>query len=176
MNKKIFWIFALSIIFILIFFRILTSFLYPNKYSEYVEKYSDEYNVDSNLVYAIIKQESNFKPAVNSPRGAVGLMQLMENTALEVAEKLEYNEIDLCNPEVNIRLGVKHFSELLNKYKNNEKMAIIAYNAGMGNVDNWISKGIIDEDGTNLENVPYRETNMYLRKVLKNYEIYCKLY
>ncbi len=176
MNKKIFLIFALSIIFILIFLRILTSLLYPNKYSEYVEKYSDEYNVDSNLVYAIIKQESNFKPSVNSSKGAVGLMQLMENTALDVAKNLECNDIDLRNPEINIRLGIKHFSELLNKYKNNEKMAIIAYNAGMGNVDNWISKGIIDEDGTNLENVPYRETNMYLRKVLKNYEIYCKLY
>lgn len=176
MNKKIFLIFALSIIFILIFLRILTSFLYPNKYSEYVEKYSDEYNVDSNLVYAIIKQESNFQASVNSPKGAVGLMQLMENTALEVAKKVKCSNIDLCNPEVNIRLGVKHLSELLDKYKNNEKMAIIAYNAGMGNVDNWISKGIIDEDGNNLENVPYRETNMYLRKVLKNYEIYCKLY
>lgn len=149
---------------------------YPNKYSEYVEKYSGQYGVDCNLVYAIIKQESNFKSDVNSSKGAVGLMQLMESTALEVAEKLKCNNVDLHNPEVNIMLGIKHFADLLQKYDNNEKMAIIAYNAGMGNVDNWIGNGIIDENGTNLENVPYKETNMYLRKVLKNYEIYSKLY
>lgn len=149
---------------------------YPDKYSEYVEKYSEQYGVDCNLVYAIIKQESNFEVDVNSSKGAVGLMQLMENTALEVAEKLDCDDVDLCNPEVNIMLGVRHLADLLQKYDNNEKMAIIAYNAGMGNVDSWIGKGIIDENGTNLENVPYKETNMYLRKVLKNYEIYSRLY
>lgn len=174
--NKIFLLCTVCIILILLILKFSINFIYPNKYSEYVEKYSKEYNVDSNLVYAIIKQESNFEPDVNSSKGAVGLMQLMRKTAEEVAEKLECSDLDLCNPEINIKLGVKHLADLLNKYENNEKMAVIAYNAGMGNVDSWIDKGIIDEEGTNLENVPYKETNMYLRKVLKNYEIYCKLY
>ncbi|MCI8290866.1 MAG: lytic transglycosylase domain-containing protein [Clostridia bacterium] len=174
--SKICLIFAICVILVFIILKIFINCVYPNKYSEYVEKYSKEYDVDSNLVYAIIKQESNFDPDVNSPKGAVGLMQLMRKTAEEVAERMNCNDVDLCNPEINIKLGVKHLSDLLHKYENNEKMAVIAYNAGMGNVDNWIDKGIIDGEGTNLENVPYKETNMYLRKVLKNYEIYCKLY
>ena len=95
--------------------------------------------------------------------------------AIEIAEKIDCSDVDLNNPEINIRLGIKHLADLIDRY-NNEKMAIIAYNAGMGNVDSWIDKGIIDKDGTNLENVPYKETNMYLRKVLQNYEIYCMLY
>lgn len=174
--NRVLFICAICVILILLVLKFSVNFVYPNKYSEYVEKYSAEYDVDSNLVYAIIKQESNFEPDVNSSKGAVGLMQLMEKTASEVAEKIDCNNVDLCNPETNIKLGIKHLSDLLHKYDDNEKMAIIAYNAGMGNVDNWIGKGIINEEGTNLENVPYKETNMYLRKVLKNYEMYCKLY
>lgn len=174
--NKIFLIFIICVILILFILKFSINFIYPNKYAEYVEKYSAEYNVDSNLVYAIIKQESNFEPDVNSPKGAVGLMQLMEKTAAEVAERVNCNNVDLRNPEINIKLGTKHLSDLLHKYDDNEKMAIIAYNAGMGNVDNWIGNGIIDQEGTNLENVPYKETNMYLRKVIKNYQMYSKLY
>lgn len=176
MKTKILLIVIIIIVILFLALKFAIDLSYPDKYSEYVEKYSKQYGVDCNLVYAIIKQESNFEVDVNSPKGAVGLMQLMENTALEVAEKLDCDDVDLCNPEVNIMLGVRHLADLLQKYDNNEKMAIIAYNAGMGNVDSWIGKGIIDENGTNLENVPYKETNMYLRKVLKNYEIYSRLY
>lgn len=167
---------VIVVILILVMARIAINFVYPNKYSEYIEKYSKEYNVDKNLVYAVIKQESNFDPKVNSHKGAKGLMQLMDKTAEEIAGQIGKENIDLCDPETNIMLGTKHLSDLLKKYDNNEKIAIIAYNAGMGNVDNWIKNGIINEDGSDLENVPYKETNMYLRKVLKNYEIYSKLY
>ena len=177
-NKKIYlWIIA-TIVFIcisLLIVRISINVMYPNKYSKYIEKYSKEYSVDKNLIYAIIKQESNFKSEVNSSKGAKGLMQLMDNTASAVASDLEYNEFNLFEPEMNINLGVKYLSYLLDKY-DNEKIAIVAYNAGEGNVDKWIQSGIISSDGTDLENVPFKETNMYLRKVLKNYEIYNKLY
>ena len=64
---------------------------------------------------------------------------------------------------------------LIEKYEN-PKIAIAAYNAGFGNVDKWIAQGVIKEDGSNLEEIPYRETEMYLRKVMKNYEMYNKLY
>lgn len=178
-NKKIFlWIFVLIVIVVILGFilsYVIGNILYPDKYSSYIEKYCNEYNVNKYLVYAIIKQESNFEPEVNSSKGAKGLMQLMDNTADFVAEKLEVSSFDVFEPEMNINLGIKYLSYLLEKY-DNEKLAIIAYNAGEGNVDNWIDKGIINSDGTNLENIPYKETNMYLRKVLKNYEIYNKLY
>ena len=55
-------------------------------------------------------------------------------------------------------------------------IALAAYNAGMGNVNNWIERGTIKADGTDLENIPYKETNMYVRRILNDYEMYQKLY
>lgn len=152
--------------------------LYPLKYSEYVEKYAEEYNMDKYMVYAIIKAESNFKENAKSPSNAIGLMQIMETTAIETANKmdLEVTEEELFKPEINIKLGLKYFTYLLNHYNNNYPLAIIAYNAGMGNVDSWIKNGTIKEDGTDIENVPYKETNNYVRKILRDYEIYKGLY
>ena len=152
--------------------------LYPQKYSEYVQKYSKEYNIDKLLIYSIIKAESNFNEKAKSGSSAIGLMQLMLETAQEMGEKLEISEIteeSLYQPEINIRLGTKYFKTLLEKY-NNYKLAIIAYNAGMGNLDNWIQQGIIDEDGENIDNIPFTETRVYVKKILYNYRIYQELY
>ena len=154
--------------------KILIKF-YPDKYSDYVEKYSEEYGVDRNLVYAVIKQESNFREKAKSNRGAKGLMQIMNDTAIEIADELGYSGVNLYNAETNIDIGTKYLADLIEKYEN-PKIAIAAYNAGFGNVDKWIAQGVIKEDGSNLEEIPYRETEMYLRKVMKNYEMYNKLY
>ena len=152
--------------------------LYPLKYSEYVEKYAKEYNIDKYMVYAIIKAESNFDENAKSSSNAIGLMQIMETTAIETAKKmkLEVTEEDLFKPDLNINIGLKYFTYLLNQYNNNYPLAIIAYNAGIGNVDTWIKEGIIKEDGTDIENVPFKETNNYVRKILRDYEIYKGLY
>lgn len=152
--------------------------LYPLKYSEYVQKYAEEYNMDKYMVYAIIKAESNFDENAKSSSNAIGLMQIMETTALETANKMDFEvtEEELFKPEINIKIGLKYFTYLLNHYNNNYPLAIIAYNAGMGNVDSWIKNGTIKEDGTDIENVPYKETNNYVRKILRDYEIYKGLY
>ena len=152
--------------------------IYPLKYSEYVEKYAKEYNIDKYMVYAIIKAESNFEENAKSASNAIGLMQIMETTAIETANKmgLEVTEKDLFEPELNINIGLKYFTYLLNQYNNNYPLAIIAYNAGIGNVDNWIKNGIIKEDGTDIENVPFKETNNYVRKILRDNKIYKELY
>lgn len=152
--------------------------LYPLKYSEYVEKYAKEYNIDKYMVYAIIKAESNFNENAKSSSDAIGLMQIMEITAIETARKmdLEVTEEDLFKPDLNINIGLKYFTYLLNQYNNNYPLAIIAYNAGMGNVDAWLKDGTIKEDGTDIENVPFKETNNYVRKILRDYEIYKELY
>ena len=86
--------------------RILMN-LYPNEYSIYVEKYSEKYKVDKDIIFAIIKNESNFENAVSSNKGAKGLMQLMEATANEVADILELETINLSDAETNIQLGTK---------------------------------------------------------------------
>ena len=163
---------------ILLNFKNIQKLIYRQDYSEYVEKYAKENNMDPLLIYAIIKAESNFDDEAVSSRGATGLMQLMENTAKEIATN-EMMEIvtknSLYDPETNIKLGVKYFANLLSVF-HNEAVSLAAYNAGMGTVSEWINEGIIKADGSDIENIPYNETNMYVRKILKDYEIYKQLY
>ena len=169
---------VIVLLIILLNFKNIQKLIYRQDYSEYVEKYAKENNVDPLLIYAIIKAESNFDDEAVSGRGATGLMQLMDNTAKEVAtnEAVEYvsNE-SLFDPEVNIKLGVKYFANLIEVFNNNA-VALAAYNAGMGTVQGWIDDGIINADGSDIENIPYNETNMYVRKILRDYEIYLNIY
>ena len=163
---------------ILLNFTNIQKLIYKQEYSEYVEKYAEENSIDSLLVYAIIKAESNFDNDAVSNKGATGLMQLMDDTAKEVAtnEAIEYtSEDNLNDPELNIQIGVKYFKNLLEIF-GNIAVALAAYNAGMGTVQGWIDEGIIKEDGSDIENIPYNETNMYVRKILNDYEIYQKSY
>ena len=158
--------------------NIILKKIYPQKYSEYVYRYSEQSDVDPLLVFAVIKAESNFDEVVVSSSGAIGLMQLMEKTALEQAGKhnKNYEYKDLYNPEINIELGTAYLAELINKYNGNYYLAVTAYNAGIGVVDGWIANGTINPDGSDIENIPYKETNNYVRKIVKNYKMYKELY
>ena len=151
--------------------------VYKLEYTEYVKKYANEYNVDEYLIYAIIKAESNFEPNAESHRGAKGLMQLMYSTAEDIAKRIDVdlNEENIVEPDININLGTKYISMLIQKY-DNINLALAAYNAGSGNVDGWIEKGTLKADGSDIENVPFSETNNYVRKILRDYEIYKDIY
>ena len=151
--------------------------VYKLEYTEYVKKYANEYNVDEYLIYAIIKAESNFEPNAESHRGAKGLMQLMYSTAEDISKRIgiELNEENILEPDININIGTKYISMLIQKY-NNTNLALAAYNAGSGNVDGWIEKGTLKSDGSDIENVPFTETNNYVRKILRDYEIYKNIY
>ena len=151
--------------------------VYKLEYTEYVKKYANEYNVDEYLIYAIIKAESNFEPNAESHRGAKGLMQLMYSTAEDISKRIgiELNEDNILEPDININLGTKYISMLIQKY-NNINLALAAYNAGSGNVDGWIEKGTLKSDGSDIENVPFTETYNYVRKILRDYEIYKNIY
>lgn len=163
---------------IAIFWNPILKIFYKTEYSEYVEKYANEKGIDPLLIYAMIKAESNFKEGATSNKGALGLMQLMDNTAKEVAENIlmEYESgTTLYNPEKNIKLGINYYKTLKDEFGNDE-VALTAYNAGIGNVNNWIKDGIIKADGSDIENIPFKETNTYVRKILKNYNMYKMLY
>lgn len=183
-NKKILvcgLIFLILIVFLIVFKDKIQRIFYPKLYEEYVSMYSDEYGVDENLVFAVIKAESNFQEDAVSHKDALGLMQIMKETAEDVAKKynieIDFNnsEKEILNVQNNIKIGTKYLAVLLEKYKNKE-VAVAAYNAGIGTVDNWIEKGIIKSDGSDIENIPYKETNNYVRKILRNYKIYQDLY
>ena len=153
--------------------KLMIKILYKKEYSEYVSKYSQEYGVEENLIYALIKAESNFEADASSLKGAQGLMQLMFSTAEDVAQKngIELTDENILEPDININIGTKYISTLLEKYECVE-IALAAYNAGSGNVDKWIKNDIIKADGSDIENIPFKETNNYVRKIMRDYKIY----
>ena len=150
---------------------------YPLKYSDYVEKYADEMGIDKYLVYAVIKAESNFDEKAVSEKGAVGLMQIMPETGREGAKKLgikDYSDKKLTDPKINIHIGCYYISFLMNRYGGDIRTAMAAYNAGYGNVDNWLAreqKNVIEEG-----NIPFGETKKYIVKILNGYEKYKEIY
>ena len=159
--------------------KISKTYMYPKKYSDIVKKVCKEYNVEENLIYSIIKVESNFKEDANSKAGAKGLMQIMDSTANEVSKQIGIENFEpemLYQPEINIQIGTKYFSDLLKKYNNNIEIALIAYNAGQGNVDKWLEEKKISYDKESLSNIPYEETNVYWQKILREYNSYNILY
>ncbi len=182
-NKKVIFLIVIVLIFLIIFSfkdKLLT-IIYPRTYNEIVEKYAKEYNIQEDFILAVIKAESNFDNKIKSHKGAIGLMQIMEDTAIEIASKegLQIDESNvkekLLDPDININIGTKYLQELIEKYDNIE-LALTAYNAGTGNVNKWIEDGIIKKDGSNIEKVPFKETNKYVRTILRNYRIYREIY
>ena len=152
---------------------------FPVRYQEIVERHSDSMNVNPNLVYAIIKHESNFRSNAVSPVGASGLMQLMENTAEYIAHHHgvlpDFTPNDIFDPDVNIKLGTWYIAHLLNIYDGNLVNALAAYNAGQGNVDGWLREpSNVDSDGS-LINIPFGETRRYVERVLHALEMYERL-
>lgn len=152
--------------------------IYPIKYQDSVEKWAEEYSIDKYLVYAVIKVESNFEAEAQSHVGAKGLMQLMDKTAQECNTNGKFNYTipqDLFEPNKNIRIGCSYLRKLLNTYEDIE-LAIIAYNAGSGNVDKWLADDALSDGEGGLSAIPYDETEKYVKKVLRTYERYIEIY
>ena len=164
---------------------------YPIKYSEYVQKYSKEYNVPESLIYAIIKTESNFEADAVSHAGAVGLMQFMPATFKDITSNFLYENLDVgmrYDPETSIKYGAYYLSWIYRTYVQNWETALAAYNAGIGNVfgrrdvdtgewiDGWIDTPEYSDDGVTLKNIPFKETRNYVKKVTKAQAKYQELY
>lgn len=170
---------ALLIVGILASFAIVSygSSTRPVKYVDEITKYSEEYGVDPLLVMSVIKVESNFNTEARSHMNAIGLMQLIPKTSQWICEKMgiEYSEDMLSDPETNIKLGTYYLAYLINHFGDTD-LAIIAYNGGMGNVQEWLDQGIIGKAGKGFENIPIDEARYYDVKVKRNYEVYKTFY
>lgn len=173
-------IFILSIIFILFATIMLESksfkkILYPKKYYVFVEKYSKEFNVDENLVYSVIKAESKFDKDAISRKGAKGLMQISDITRDWAIDELQLGDIDIYDPETNIKIGCWYLHKLYKEFRNFE-LVVAAYNGGSGNVNKWLKNDEYSKDGKKLDTIPFRETSAYVKKVKKNYDNYNETY
>jgi len=152
---------------------------FPKKYEEVVTKYSQMYELDPYMVYSIIKVESSFDENAESNKGARGLMQITPSTGEWIAEKLkiqEFNSDDLFLPETNIMMGTWYFNYLTEKFNNDINLAIAAYNAGPGNVQNWLKDENVSHNGEELTKIPYKETENYVKKFNNAYAQYKELY
>ncbi len=148
---------------------------YPLKHVEIITASSEELGVDPYLIAAIINAESGFDATQVSRAGAVGLMQVMPETAAEVAREWRLRPLSdaqtLLRPEVNIDIGTRHFATLLQRYSETG-VALAAYNAGEGNVDRWA-----DESGERgVLEAAYPETRRYVERVLREQNRYATLY
>jgi len=153
--------------------------IYPIKYEEIVSKCSEKYNLDPFLLYAMIKVESSFDAKAVSPKDARGLMQIMPTTGEWIAQKLKdehFDKEDLFEPQKNIMMGAWYINYLNEKFDGDMSLAIMAYNAGPSNVQNWLLDENVSSDGKTLENIPYDETAKYERKIMNSYNMYKKIY
>ena len=153
--------------------------LYPFPYRAEIEKYSRNYKVDSFLAVSVMKVESNFHDNACSGSGAVGLMQLMPETAGWIAYCLNeeiptLEEMHECDR--NIKYGIWYLAELEEEFFGNDILALAAYNAGRGNVQHWIQENDWDEDFSDIDAIPYSETRNYVKRVLQCREKYSELY
>jgi soluble lytic murein transglycosylase len=143
---------------------------YPLNYATIVRVHADENHIDPALLAAVIETESKFNPTAVSNAGAVGLMQLTPSTAQGIAEATggsRFRTSDLKDPDINVRYGAWYLRHLLDRYAQDERLALAAYNAGEDNVDRWEREHV---------GIQFDETRDYVDKVERLKKIYRRAY
>ncbi|NLC11961.1 MAG: lytic transglycosylase domain-containing protein [Firmicutes bacterium] len=149
--------------------------IYRIKYRDEIFYYAEANQLDPYLVAAVIQVESNFNPRARSPKGAVGLMQLMPSTARWAAEMMgldDYSEELLLDPQYNIKIGCWYLNNLLQTFEGNRYAALAAYNGGRGEVMRWLQEGIWDGSLKNYRDIPFPETREFVKKVEDYYNLW----
>jgi soluble lytic murein transglycosylase len=150
---------------------------FPFAYADAIVKYANKNGLDPMLVAGLIRQETIFQSDAVSHAGAVGLMQVLPSTGrrLARAEKIRYTRAKLFEPEYNLRLGTVYFRDLIRNTGSTEA-ALAAYNAGEDRVTAWKGSRDFDEPAEFIESIPFTETREYVQIVMRNAEIYRRLY
>jgi soluble lytic murein transglycosylase len=142
---------------------------YPLAYEHVIRGHAENYDLDPALLAAVIYRESKFDADARSESGAIGLMQLLPDTARGIALNTGGREFvveDLLDPEINVRYGSFYLRRLMRKY-GDERLALAAYNAGQANVDEWLAA-----DG----GIRFPETRQYVDEVLELRDVYARAY
>ncbi len=151
---------------------------YPLKYEDMIVKYAGENDLDPYFVAAVIHAESGFNPQAVSRAGAIGLMQIMPPTGEWIAGKLGVSDFDanmLKDPETSIRFGCWYLKFLSDKFEGNRQLMVAGYNAGHNRVAEWLKDKDIS-DGESLKDIPFKETEGYVKNVEKSYDKYKEFY
>lgn len=150
-------------------------YLYPRAFATFIDAHAEKREIRTHLLYALVREESAFDPAIVSSAGAVGLSQLMPETASDLAGWMRLEEYDLYDPETNISLGSYYFARLYRLIESLPK-TLIAYNAGMGRLRSWEKTYRGFTDDFFIELIPYKETRGYVKKIIVSAVIYACLY
>ena len=152
--------------------------LYPSTFLDMVRAEAAQYQLDVDMLAGLIRQESLFNPAATSPAGARGLMQVMPALGGDLARAFGFPVWDpvlLWQPDVNARLGTKHFADLIGT-QSHVYHVLASYNAGSNRVERWLTKAGTDDPEVFVERIPFVETRDYVRIVTRNRETYRALY
>ena len=152
---------------------------YPIKFEQYVEKYSQEYDLDPHFVYAVIRTESDFIETATSSVGARGLMQVTEETFDWIKNRLKDKDStfdSMYEAEKAVQYGV-YLLSYLKETLGSEQNVLCGYHAGVNRAKGWLSDEEISRDDEIIyENIPYPDTKQYVNKVMTTYQMYKKLY
>ena len=153
--------------------------LFPTPYLRQITELSRKYAVPKEIIYSIIRQESAFNRYARSPADAFGLMQLLPRVAKKTARlsNVPYSSVeDLYNPKTNLSLGIFHLRQLLDKFDNQFVMTVASYNAPEEAVRNWVKDRFHNKPVEFIEDIPYRETRLYVKLVIRNLIFYQRLF
>ncbi len=152
--------------------------IFPLMYWESIRRHSALHGLDPYLMAALIAQESTFDPQIRSVANAWGLMQIVPATGRRLARSLgirRFTTATLTNPEINIRMGTLHFSQLVRQY-GGIYYALASYNAGGSRVVRWKAEGPELDEEEFIDNIPFPETQNYVKRILGTAEDYRMLY
>lgn len=179
-KKRVLLLMFVSFVLVLFLNTNWMAWFYPIHYKEEIRAQSQSYEVDPFLIASIIKVETNFKTSKESKRGAIGLMQLMPDTANWILEQAKIPDTSLeelkHEPERNIQLGTWYLRNLSDQFNGNEAVMIAAYNAGPGKVSSWLRDGVWDGSFDTVKDIPFGETRHYVQRVIYYYNQYVKIY
>ena len=153
--------------------------MYPIKHEEYIKHYTQKYEVDPFLVLAIAQVETKFNHGKISKKGAIGMMQIMPETARWIVEEGGFPDsylTKLDQKEVNIELSSWYLAKMYHQFNRNAVATIAAYNAGPGNVSKWISEGKWDGSFEHANMIPFGETRHYVQRVFYFYDRFKTIY
>ena len=159
--------------------RLLQRLVYPLPFAEVIGREAGKRNVDPLLMAGLMRQESAFNPTAKSSAGALGLGQVMPATGQGIANALgqsSFTTDDLLRPNVSIEFGAYYLASQLRQYGGQVYPALAAYNAGGGNVNGWLREISTEDMDLFAANVPFAETQYYIRVVYENYRAYHRLY
>jgi len=181
LRKRVFLVLVVALLAVL-FFKSdwMSRWMYPIHFMDEIRISAKNHDVEPQLIAAIIRAETNYKTGAVSKKGAVGIMQVMPDTADWIVKQAGFKGVTIKSvahqADVGIELGTWYLQSLNQQFKGNRVAVIAAYNAGPGAVKRWLNEGKWDGKQESISNIPYGETRHYVQRVIYYYNKYMDLY